>query len=144
MSYGCSIRRVAEMHEVAYSVLQRAIAVNGEIKTRSEAHENDMTLTIAEGEALGEWCLHMNRWGYPTRLGLLRSMACAIVEDRQRRNLKCAADFFIRMLDPMTAVQRRDRSGNLIGPNLDLVGKTYKRVLSRRLVLSAMYVQPCL
>ena len=27
------------------------------------------------------------------------------------------------MLDPMTAVQRRDRPGNLFGPNLDLVGK---------------------
>jgi len=59
-------------------------------------------------------------------------MACAIVEDRQRQNLECASDFCLRTLDPTTAVERRDRSGNLIGPNLELVGKTwYKRFLSR-------------
>jgi len=38
----------------------------------------------------------------------------------------------------MTAVERRDRRGNLIGPNLDLVGKN-KRFLSRYPALSAMY-----
>jgi len=50
-------------------------------------------------------------------------MACAIVEDRQRT------------LDPTTAVERRDRSGNLIGPNLELVGKKtwYERFLSHLL-----------
>jgi len=140
INHGYSIRRVAQMHEIAYSLLQRAIQAGGETKTRSQAHENDMVLTIAEEEALEEWCLHMHRWGYPTRLELLRSMACAIVEDRQRRNLECASDFFLRTLDPTTAVERRDRSGNLIGPNLELVGKTwYKRFLSRHPALSAMY-----
>ena len=130
------------MHEIAYSLLQRAITASGETtgKTQSEAHKNNMTLTIGEEEALEEWCLHMHRWGYPTRLDLLRSMACAIVEDRERRNLECAGDFFLRMLDPMTAVERRDRSRNLIGPDLDLVGKNwYKRFLSRHPALSAMY-----
>jgi hypothetical protein len=96
------------MHEIAFSLLQRAIAASEEFKSRSEAHENDMTLTITEEEALEEWCLHMHRWGYPTRLDLLRSMACAIVEDRERRNLECASDFFHRMLDPLTEVIRRD------------------------------------
>ena len=91
-----SIRRVVNMHEIAYSLLQRTITASGETKTQSEAHENDMTLTIGEEEALEEWCLHMHRWGYPTRLDLLRSMACAIVEDRERRNLECAGDFFLR------------------------------------------------
>jgi len=91
------------MHDIAFSLLQRAIAASGEIKTRSEAHENDMTLTIAEEEALEEWYLHMHHWGYPTRLDLLRS----IVEDRERRNVECASDFFYRMLDPLTAVIRR-------------------------------------
>ena len=127
-----SIRRVPNMHEIAYSLLRNAIAAGGETKTRSEAHENDITLTIGEEETLKEWCLDMDQWGHPTRLELLRSMACAIVEDRERRNLECAGDFFLRMLDPMTVVERRDRSGNLIGPNLDLVGKNwYKRSLSR-------------
>jgi len=55
------------------------------------------------------------------RLDLLRSMTYAIVEDRERWNLECAGDFFLQMPDPMTAVERRDRSGNLIGLNLDLV-----------------------
>jgi len=74
-NYGYSIRHVAKVHEIAYSVLQRAIAADGEIKPRSQAHENDMTLTIAEEEALDEWCLHMHRWGYPTWLDLLQSVA---------------------------------------------------------------------
>jgi hypothetical protein len=67
-------------------------------------------------------------------------MACAIVEDRQRRNLECVSDFFLRTLDHTTALERRGRSGNLIAPNLDLVGKTwYKPFLSRHPALSAMY-----
>ena len=70
-NYGYSIRRLANMHEIAYSLLQRAIAAGGETKARSEAHENDMTLTITEEEALEEWCSHMHRWGYPTWLDLL-------------------------------------------------------------------------
>ena len=76
-------------------------------------------------------CMHC--WGYPTRLDLLRStsIAYSVVKDRQLRNLNTAG-FFIRMLDPMTTVQRRDRAGNLIGPNLDLVGKNWcKRFISR-------------
>ena len=87
-NHGCSIRRVAKLHEVAHSVLRRAIAADGAIKTRSQAHGNDMTLTMAEVEALEAWCPHMHPWGYPTRLDLLQCMACAIVEDRERRNLK--------------------------------------------------------
>jgi hypothetical protein len=54
MNHGDSIRRVAQMHEIAYSLLQRAIQAGGETKTRSQAHENDMVLTIAEEEALEE------------------------------------------------------------------------------------------
>ena len=60
IDYGYSIRRVAKMHEIAYSLLQRAIATGpgGKIKTRSEAHEKDMALTIAEEAALEEWCCY--------------------------------------------------------------------------------------
>ena len=44
------------------------------------------------------------------------------------------------MQDPNTTVERRDRVGNLIGPNLDIIGKNwYKRFLSRHPALSAMY-----
>ena len=74
------------MHEIAYSLLQRAIVAGvapGKTKTRSEAHEKEMNLTIAEEAALEELCLHVHQWGYPARLDLLRSMACAIVEDRE-------------------------------------------------------------
>jgi len=107
------------MRLLTHSCKERLLQV--ETKTRSEAHENDVILTIVEEEALEELCLYMHRCGYPTRLYLLRSMACAIVEDRERRKLECVGDFFLRMLDPMIAVERRDRSGNLIGPDLDLV-----------------------
>ena len=39
---------VAEMHRIPFSQLQRAIAAGGELQTRSEAHEAEMVLTIAE------------------------------------------------------------------------------------------------
>jgi len=91
INHGYSVRGVVKIHKIAYSLLRRAIATAGEIKIRSEAQENNMAL-------------HMNRWGYPARLDLLRSMVCAIVEDRKRRNLECASKFFLRMLDPVTAV----------------------------------------
>jgi len=40
------------MHEIASSLLERAIQVGGETNIRSQAHENDMVLMIAEEEAL--------------------------------------------------------------------------------------------
>jgi hypothetical protein len=46
----------------------------------------------------------------------------------------------ISSFEPTTAVECRDRSGNLISSNLELVGKTwYKRFLSRYPALSAMH-----
>jgi hypothetical protein len=54
----------------------------------------------------------------------ISNTACAIVEvGAQRRNLECASDIFRRALGPTTAVERRDHSGNLIGPSPELVGK---------------------
>ena len=88
------------MHEIPFSQLQRAIAVGGELQTRSEAHEADMVLTIAEEAALEEWCLAMYRWESPVRLDILRCMAAAILEDHERRNLDRAPDFFNRIMDP--------------------------------------------
>ena len=44
-------------------------------KSRSQAHEVEMTLTIAEESALEECCLHMHHWGYPIRIDILRRMA---------------------------------------------------------------------
>ena len=55
------------MHKIPFSQLQRAIAAGGELQTRSEAHEAEMRLTIAEEAALEEWCLAMYRWGSPVR-----------------------------------------------------------------------------
>ena len=51
---GISIRRVAAMHRVPFSLLQCTIAAGGELKTRSEAHEVEMALTISEEAALEE------------------------------------------------------------------------------------------
>ena len=73
---GISIRRVAAMHKIPFSQLQRAIAAGGELQTRSEAHEAEMRLTIAEEAALEEWCLAMYRWGSPVRLDILRCCVC--------------------------------------------------------------------
>lgn len=131
-NYGYSIRRVATMHGVAYSLLQRAITSGGKIKTRSQAHEKEMVLTVEEEKVLEEWCLqNMHGWGYQIRLDLLRNMACAIVEERERRNSESASDFRLRMLDHLN---------DDVGPNLDLIGKNwYKRFLSRHPAISAMH-----
>jgi hypothetical protein len=89
-----------------------------------------MTLTIAEEEALEEWCLHMHR---DIRYGLASyEVWCAIVEDRGGI-LNARRPFYVNA-ELMTAVQRLDTS------NLDFIGKNwYKRFVSRHLVLSAMY-----
>ena len=56
---GISIRRVAAIHKISFSQLQHAIAAGGEHPTRSEAHEAEMVLAIAEEAVLEEWCLRM-------------------------------------------------------------------------------------
>ena len=38
-------------------------------------------------------------------------MVRAVVEDRERWNLECASDFFLRTLDLTTAVERRVVTG---------------------------------
>ena len=40
------------------------------------------------------------RWGSPVRLDILRCMAAAILEDRERRNIESASDFFKRIMEP--------------------------------------------
>jgi len=71
-------------------------------------------------------------------------MACAVVKDQERRNLECADDFFHLKLDPPTAAMiRRDRHGNLLGPNLGPTGNNwYKPILPRHPALSAMDNEP--
>ena len=49
---GISIRRVATMHKIPFSQLQRAIVAGGELQTRTEAREADIVLPIAEEAAL--------------------------------------------------------------------------------------------
>ena len=41
----------------------------------------------------------MYRWGSPIRLDMLKCIAAAILEDRERRNIKSAPDFFNRLMD---------------------------------------------
>ena len=43
-----SARRVAAMHMISFSQLQRSIVAGGELQTRSEAHRAEMVLTISE------------------------------------------------------------------------------------------------
>ena len=53
-----------------------------------------MVLRVAEEAVLDEWCLVMYRWGFPVRIDILRCMATAILEDRERRNIESTPDFF--------------------------------------------------
>jgi len=139
---GISIQRVATMHQIPSLALQRAIAVGGEIKTRSEAHASDMIFTIPEEAALEEWCLHMSFWGYPVRIDILRGMAAAVFEDRERRNMEDASDFFPRIQSPNKdhPFERRDFKGNYHGPDLSVIGKNWhKRFLQRHQKLKSIY-----
>ena len=130
---GISIRRVAAMHTIPFSQLQRAIAAGGELQTRSEAHEAEMRFTIAEEAALEEWCLAMYRWGSPVRLDILRCMAAAILEDRERRNIESAPDFFKRIMDPdLRDCTSLDVEGKIKAPDTSRIGHNwYKRFLTR-------------
>ena len=128
------------MHSISYSQLRRAIAAGGELQTRSEAHEAEMVLTIAEEAALEEWCLVMYRWGSPVWLDILRCMAAAILEDHERRNLESAPDFFNRIMDPDLHASlgspynttSLDAEGKIKAPDISRIGcNWYKRFLPR-------------
>jgi hypothetical protein len=130
------------MHKIPFSQLQRAIAAGGELQTRSEAHEAEMVLTIAEEAALEEWCLVMYRWGSPVRLDILRCMAAAILEDRERRNIESAPDFFKRIMDPdlQSLCTSLDAEGNIKAPDISRIGcNWHKRFLSRHPALKPVY-----
>ena len=112
------------------------MAAGGELQTHSEAHEADMALTIAEEAALEELCLVMYRWGSSVRLDILRCMATAILEDRERRNLESAPDFFNRIMDPNLHASgpctSLDAEGKIKAPDISRIGcDWYKRFLPR-------------
>jgi len=91
------MRRVAEMHQISHSILQRALAGNRVSKSASAADQQ--LLAPAEEIALKIWCLDMAKWGFPVRLDLLRQMAAAVLIDRKRRNILDASDAFETILD---------------------------------------------
>ena len=92
-----------------------------------------MRLTIAEEAALEEWCLAMYRWGSPVRLDILRCMVAAILEDRERRNIESAPDFFQRIMDPdLRDCTSLDVEGKIKAPDTSRIGHNwYKRFLTR-------------
>ena len=102
------------MHKILFSQLQRAITTGGQLQTHTETLEAEMVLTIAEA-ALEEWCLVMYRWGSPIRLDMLKCIAAAILEDRERRNIKSAPDFFNRLMDSDPSNPTHDHSPILSG-----------------------------
>ena len=127
------------MHKISFSQLQRAITTGVEPQTRSEAHEAEMALTIAEETALEEWCLVMYRWGFPIRLDMLKFMAVAVLEDRKRRNIESASDFFNRIMDPATRTQTLNAEG-LGAPDISCIRSNwYIRFLSRHPALKPAY-----
>jgi hypothetical protein len=63
-----SMRRVAEMHGVSHSTLQRALAGKQVIKSQSAI--NQQLLMPEEEKALKIWCLDLAKWGFPVRIDL--------------------------------------------------------------------------
>jgi hypothetical protein len=86
------MRRVAEMHGVAHSTLQRALAGKRIPKLISAA--NQQLLVPEEETSLKLWCLEVAKWGFPVRIDILRQMAVAILIDRKRRNMLDISDAF--------------------------------------------------
>ena len=132
------------MHRVPFSSLQYTIAAGGELKTRSEAHEAEMVLTIAEEAALDEWCLVMYRWGSPVRLDIFKGMAAAILEDREWQNIESAQYFFKRIMDPdlqlAGGLRGLDAEGNIKAPDISCIGfNWHTRFLSRHPKLKPVY-----
>lgn len=90
------MRRVADMHQVSHSTLQRALAGKRRPKAESVGH---LQLLVPEEElALKIWCLDVAKWGFPVRIDLLRQMAAAVVIDHKRRNVLDASDAFHTIL----------------------------------------------
>ena len=59
---------------------------------------------------------------------LLRGMAAAIVEDRERRCVEDASDFFERITEyntPSLPLRDRDDNNNLKGPDVERIGKSW-------------------
>ena len=135
---GISNRRVAAMHKITFSQLQRAITTSGELQTHSEAHEAEMALKIAEETALEEWpCDVLYRCGSPIRLDMLKCMAAAVLEDLERRNIESASDFFNRIMDLATRTQTLIAEG---APDIPRIGcNWYKRFLTRHPALKPAY-----
>ena len=125
------------MHKISFSQLQRAITTSEELQTHSEAHEVEMALKIAEETALEEWCLVMYRYESPIRLDMLKCMAAAVLEDRERRNIESASDFFNRIMDPATRTQTLNAEG---APDISRIGcNWYKTFLTRHPALKPAY-----
>ena len=67
-------------------------------------------------------------------------MAAAILEDRKRRNIENASDFFKRIMDPNLQGFGFDTEGKIKAPDISCIGyHWHKRFLSRHPTLKPVY-----
>ena len=76
-----SIRKIAKEHGLAFSSLQARIGPKGSAscQTNKEYDEKRQRLSPEEEEALVDWILQMEAWGWPPRCLQLRFMAIELL-----------------------------------------------------------------
>lgn len=76
-----NIRRAAERFSVPYSTLHGRLRGSG---TRGQGQVKMQALTPIEEKAIVRWCSQLDEWGHPARLPLVKAMAEAILQRREK------------------------------------------------------------
>jgi len=76
-----NIRRAAERFSVPYSTLHGRLRGSG---TRVQGQVNMQALTPMEEKAIVRWCSRLDEWGHPARLPVVKAMAEALVQRREK------------------------------------------------------------
>jgi len=80
-SLPANIRHSAECFGVAYSTLRgRLTGAQNRVACQLKAQ----ALTDYEENSIVRWCAQLDKWGHPQRLAVVRSMAQAIVQRREK------------------------------------------------------------
>lgn len=102
-----SIRASGEKFGIAYSTLRGRLKGR---QTRVTGHLRMQVLTEYEESSLVRWCERLDEWGHPARLGVVKSMAEAIVA-RRVNNRPLGRNWITRFLNrhPHLAVKLSTR-----------------------------------
>jgi len=104
-----SIKHTAELFGVPYYILHGRLS--GRV-SRTLGHEAMQLLTKDEANSIVQWCEKLDEWGHPPRLGVVKTMALALIHRRANsQNKTLGVHWLTRFLDqhPQLASKLRTR-----------------------------------